>query len=267
MIKFIKLSLFLISGVVMAQENHETINAKYKVVYDFQFKPDSLNSDFVKNEKTFLYKDDLVSVFISEGKFKQDSLISSVKETDNAVSLLSGLTLGNYSSKVNFKIIKNYPEEGIITHNEKVYKTSYYFEERLDLNWRMINEQDSIAGIPVKKAEVSLGDRDFVAYYAPSIPINDGPYKFSGLPGLILKLYDKEEKFVFTFESIEEVDTSVLVYFYSLTPKILTTKKELQRARTNDIENPEDLHKIQDTSMHKTIKDRLKKFNDHIEIY
>lgn len=34
------------------------------------------------------------------------------------------------------------------------------------------------------------------------IPIQDGPYKFSGLPGLILKIKDSENEFIYEMKSI-----------------------------------------------------------------
>lgn len=43
-----------------------------------------------------------------------------------------------------------------------------------------------------------MGGRDWVAWFTNDIPIQDGPYKFCGLPGLIIKIEDdtKTHKFI-----------------------------------------------------------------------
>lgn len=46
---------------------------------------------------------------------------------------------------------------------------------------------------------MNFGGRIWTAWFAPEIKIADGPYKFSGLPGLILKLEDDKGDYRFSF--------------------------------------------------------------------
>ncbi len=48
-----------------------------------------------------------------------------------------------------------------------------------------------------------------MAWYTTEIPINDGPYKFFGLPGLIIKLYDEKEHYVFEMTKLERYENGV----------------------------------------------------------
>jgi GLPGLI family protein len=56
----------------------------------------------------------------------------------------------------------------------------------------------------VQKATLRYGGRDWIAWFCPEIPLSDGPYKFCGLPGLILKVYDNRMHYIFEAISIEE---------------------------------------------------------------
>ncbi len=57
-----------------------------------------------------------------------------------------------------------------------------------------------ILGYKCQRATCRFRGRDFEAWFAPSIPVKRGPWKFQGLPGLILKVYDKDK--LYTFEAI-----------------------------------------------------------------
>jgi GLPGLI family protein len=56
--------------------------------------------------------------------------------------------------------------------------------------------------IPVQRAHTNYKGRRYRAYFAPGIPVNLGPYKFDGLPGLIVILNDLESNYIYKLESI-----------------------------------------------------------------
>ncbi|MDR0698760.1 MAG: GLPGLI family protein [Tannerella sp.] len=66
--------------------------------------------------------------------------------------------------------------------------------------WTIEDDTLTIAGYLCQKATCRFGGRDFIAWFTPSIPISNGPWKFGGLPGLILKVYDNDK--LYTFECI-----------------------------------------------------------------
>ena len=73
-------------------------------------------------------------------------------------------------------------------------------EQKCPFEWTLTEIQDTVLNYPCKQAEVHFAGRDYVAWYTPDIPIPDGPWKFQGLPGLILKVEDREQ--LFQFEAI-----------------------------------------------------------------
>ncbi len=61
------------------------------------------------------------------------------------------------------------------------------------MNWQLIaNETKKIGNYTCQKAELHFRGSNFVAYYTLELPIPFGPWKFKGLPGLILEVYDKD---------------------------------------------------------------------------
>lgn len=91
-------------------------------------------------------------------------------------------------------------------HFEAIGSDSYKFKENLNHDWKLINQDTIINGYACKKATVSYAGRDWSAWYNPEIPITIGPYKFHGLPGLIMLLRDSENVFSFRVNEVKKGD-------------------------------------------------------------
>lgn len=70
-------------------------------------------------------------------------------------------------------------------------------------NWEISDDTLTIVGYLCQKATCQFRGRNYTAWFATDIPISNGPWKFGGLPGLILKVYDEERQFVFECVGIE----------------------------------------------------------------
>lgn len=77
---------------------------------------------------------------------------------------------------------------------------SWYTEPAPTQQWTLHNETQTVIGYKCQRATCRFRGRDFEAWFAPSIPVKRGPWKFGGLPGLILKVQDKDG--LYTFEAI-----------------------------------------------------------------
>lgn len=75
------------------------------------------------------------------------------------------------------------------------------------IKWKLSEDKDKIGQLDVNKASTYFAGRKWYAWYAPDIPINDGPYKFQGLPGLIVKIEDNSK--THKYELIEIKKTGV----------------------------------------------------------
>lgn len=80
---------------------------------------------------------------------------------------------------------------------------SWYAEPYPLQQWSIQGDTLTICGYVCQKAVCSFRGRDFVAWFAPDIPISEGPWTFGGLPGLILKVYDTGRLYTFECCGIE----------------------------------------------------------------
>jgi len=93
---------------------------------------------------------------------------------------------------------------------ENGYLLSQYPFQR----WSLTDETATVLGYKCQKATCHWRGRDFVAWFAPDIPIRRGPWLFGGLPGLILKVYDKDRHYTFEAVSIKRGKQPIIRYAY-----------------------------------------------------
>ena len=105
----------------------------------------------------------------------------------------------------NASIIK-YKDSNYLLFNRpmlpKYGKNTYWRDSLTPMKWVITNRRDSINGRMLNEATTNFRGRFFTAYYDPAIPISDGPLKFNGLPGLIVKLFDSDRLWDFSLKSI-----------------------------------------------------------------
>jgi hypothetical protein len=79
---------------------------------------------------------------------------------------------------------------------------------------------------PCQKATATFKGRNYEAWFTQSIPFSDGPYKFSGLPGLILEIRDTQGHYVFQCVGIKKLQPLQPIKFWKW-PYIKTTREKL----------------------------------------
>lgn len=172
------------------------------VFYNLEYKP-QLNSDKLENEKMLLniFPNEQTSYFYSYSGIKIDSLSNEIKISTNPsekTHLISSLPSQNFW----FTIKKNYTVNNVEVL-EEISGDDYLYPEVLDLKWKIGTEKKKIKGYDCRKATTTLGERYWEAWFTEDIPIPDGPYKFGGLPGLILEVSSIDKDYFFTMVGIE----------------------------------------------------------------
>lgn len=84
-----------------------------------------------------------------------------------------------------------------LNYTEYIAGNTYSYKENLNFKWNLMSDSKNIYGYDCKKATLDYGGRSWTAWYALDIPIPYGPYKFGGLPGLIVEMYDTDRDFTF----------------------------------------------------------------------
>lgn len=84
---------------------------------------------------------------------------------------------------------KNYPTNSITTYIE--LKTPRMITEKYEKQqWQLLDSTRNISGYPCKLAVCQFRGRTYKAWYTMEIEIEEGPWKFHGLPGLIVEIAD-----------------------------------------------------------------------------
>ncbi len=63
--------------------------------------------------------------------------------------------------------------------------------------WEITDDTKTILGYECNKAVTDFRGRRWVAWFTPEIPVQEGPWKLCGLPGLILEAYDSDRDYQF----------------------------------------------------------------------
>lgn len=102
---------------------------------------------------------------------------------------------------------------GVVSSVYNSYVDNIRCDQKIDemALWQMVEATDTILGYTCHKANVTYAGRDYTAWFAPEIPINDGPWKFWGLPGLILRVIDNKELFEWLAIGLENLDGDIVI--------------------------------------------------------
>ena len=182
------LSFALLFLVVLA--NAQSAN---RFFYELTFKPkkgiDSLQKAVMildVTDKKSLYRDYLT--------VSQDSVLKIEVEKMQKAGVFKDLSKSFQMPKFAYKITKEYPTMKV-NFSERMLNSVFGYNEEPKFNWKISNDKQKIGEYEAQKATTEFGGRKWTAWFTESIPFPDGPYKFSGLPGLIVKIEDAEKNF------------------------------------------------------------------------
>ena len=154
--------------------------------------------DKSKKELFYLQILDSKAIFGSSILAKKDSVTNSVisKTANGFIADFRNAKLP--MTLYNYVIVQKQKD---ISYFESVGFSLFYYKDPVINDWELINETKTISNWVCQKASVHFRGRKWIAWYSTEIPLQYGPYKFSGLPGLIVKISDENEEY--DFELVE----------------------------------------------------------------
>ena len=91
----------------------------------------------------------------------------------------------------------------LLIANERAFNQKVILKDVVEnIDWKIAKETKKIGEFKCQKAETDFRGRHYTAWFAPEIPINNGPWKLQGLPGLILEASDDKKQVSFVFEAL-----------------------------------------------------------------
>jgi len=136
----------------------------------------------------------------------------------------------------------NYPERGSLFTINYFFNTEYAYSETVPrIVWQIEENMQTVLGYSAHKATARFRGRDWVVWFAPELPTSLGPWKLSGLPGLIVKAETINNLdggyFKYTMIGIEKPKPQQFIYTYDKPMKKIT-RQEFRRLRKRQLEDP-----------------------------
>lgn len=206
--KSILMPFFLCFSVIFYAQKTD-IQYSYKATYNLEYQEDSTDQNSIKSETVVLYLGEGVSRYSSLGKAVKDSLTETLDPSNKSMAEFYRIRSITPETDFHYKIFKNHNDNELILA-EKVFKDKLKYKQTLNLmNWEIEQETKEVLGYKVQKASGSFAGREYEAWFSPELPFSDGPYKFAGLPGLILEISDLQDHYHFTFSAFQELEKLV----------------------------------------------------------
>lgn len=186
-----------------SQQNLEL--SAYNITYDYKIVKNIKAPDKTKSGVALLQIGDKYNKFVDFNKIKTDSITEKFSHLSTVNSShFNELLDVSFKSIFRYQIIFN-KDNDELTFVDKIHSDSFLYKEKIPtFAWKLDKETKQILGYSVKKASVKYAGRNWTAWYTEDMPIQFGPYKFNGLPGLILEIYDDKEHYHFTANSITQ---------------------------------------------------------------
>lgn len=175
------------------------------------------------------------SIFFSENSYQLDSLLLSDKGDAIRMDILANGS-GKYDKGVvSYSVLKDFSGKKL-TFTDNVGGNHMKYEEIIpQFNWKLTNNRKKIGDYSCQKAICNFRGRTYEAWFTTEIPINNGPWKFHGLPGLIMEVYDTHNQYKFEFVFMDKKRANI-----TLLPRdyISTTRDKYLKALKNYIKDP-----------------------------
>lgn len=92
----------------------------------------------------------------------------------------------------------------IIRYNKIIIDNNYAIKD-----WQITENTKTILGYECQEAVCTFRGRSYKAYFSTALPYSSGPYKFDGLPGLILEVISNDEKVHIYAKEVKTTDIKI----------------------------------------------------------
>lgn len=221
------LLFLLIFSILFSQNSIATM----EITYENKIVRDSLNKDQIMyfnytllcNEKESIYFNRDTKNFYEEvnkpGKYSINNIVE----------------LPKYP-KVRGSVYKN--ADDVIAFLP-ISRQIYRFEEPI-LKWEILQEKKVIKGFNSQLAKTKTDTGDvFYAWFTQDIPIQDGPFRFRGLPGMILEVYNKNRTIEIYATETKKSSENISLIEYGNDQINVKSKEIFLNTRKNYYANPE----------------------------
>ncbi|WP_374362714.1 GLPGLI family protein [Cloacibacterium sp.] len=209
-----------------------------RFMYEYKFVSDSTNKADIKTELMNLDTTPKGSKFYSYTSYKSDSLMRVDLEKQLKTTGSINIKTDQRKGFVRYTVAKNY-QNGNVDFRNRIGMDAFKVTEDRKIAWKILPNKQKIGNWETQKATTEFGGRKWTAWFCNDIPIQDGPYKFSGLPGIIVKLEDQTQSHVFNLVGIKNLGTlEPEIYAFEITKEIPLKGSEYKKLLLENRSDP-----------------------------
>jgi GLPGLI family protein len=191
--KYLISFLFVITFTKINAQKTKELVVTYDIHYNTELPNIKLGTLQISNDKK-------QSIFTITQKKKENKKKVEIGDDNN-------ITIRTISNKQRF-VYFNYDIDTTYT-TSKLFSKNYLIKEKVPkINWRLLKEKKKIGNLNVQKATTNFRGRNYTAWYSLDYPIKFGPWKFHGLPGLIIEIYDESNRYHWILKTINNGENS-----------------------------------------------------------
>ncbi|MEZ3550954.1 MAG: GLPGLI family protein [Muribaculaceae bacterium] len=105
-----------------------------------------------------------------------------------------------------YKNMKDFDTRTITVWDSQMGDRYRYPVEMDDLQWELQDSTKMVLDYECQFAVADYHGRKWYAWFAPEIPVQDGPWQLCGLPGLIMEAITADGEYGFTIKGIQQCD-------------------------------------------------------------
>jgi len=178
-----------------------------------------------------------ISKFYSDNKRLLDSLIMEVIKNPQKASLVVEKIQNSGMGRADDReIFKNYPAGKMTVTDQISIMNALSYEDDLNgVQWQITADTMTCLNYLCQKATGDFRGRHYEAWFTPDLPVNDGPWKFSGLPGLILYVTDSDHQYILKAVALDNMQTPLQ---FAKRDYVKTTRQEVDKMKKRFAEDP-----------------------------
>ncbi len=232
--------ILLLLAICMQIIDASAQNADIEVSYTAYSPNMKTGKDVVSNQYILLANTTESKFFSPKSEFI-DSLNSTPSGKSKYQEMVKNAYFGGKMDQMVRKDGKYYVVKSIKNNVVKYYDNAglnkFYYEEIPEtFNWELSDERREFLGYECIKASTNFHGRRWTVWFTPEIPIQNGPWKFDNLPGLILYAISDGGQYIFEATGIKNTDKPVgVVYLADEYEK--TTRKDLLKNQRAFLDN------------------------------
>lgn len=217
--------LFILFSLMVAAQSS-------RLIYEYTFRPDSTKTDEMKTEWMFLDIDKNGSKYYSKNTFESDSIINESIKKQMAAGMKSvSVSRSSNGGEIAYEVEKAYPiYDTYLT--TRIGNDRYKVWDDRKILWTILPDKLKIGEFNAQKATGNFAGRKWTAWFTNDLPLIDGPYKFSGLPGLIVQVSDETGSHKMELKGIKKINTATVEELNTQGKDIpFTNKKPIEVSR------------------------------------